>query len=278
MVSQGAAGVGPAMLGVGLVYAGLLVAAIGLLALLHPLRRLGVPTRRRAAAAVGMGVLVFAAGALLPAPLRRAAGAVTHFDRIVPEWQFAEHHEITIAAEPAQVDAAIREVTAREIRLFRLLTWIRNPGRSWSEQPANILAPPADEPILAVVLRSGFWLLAEEPGRELVLGTLVITPPEVGSLPPADHENRRQGFTPDRFRDLASPGYAKAAMNFHLTAEAGGRTRLTTATRVFATDAGTRRAFAVYWRLIYPGSALIRRMWLRAIRERAEGAFQPPGS
>ena len=30
--------------------------------------------------------------------------------------------------------------------------------------------------------------------------------------------------------------------------------------------------FALYWRVIYPGSALIRRMWLRALRLRAERA------
>jgi len=36
------------------------------------------------------------------------------------------------------------------------------------------------------------------------------------------------------------------------------------------TDAATTRRFAAYWRVIYPGSALIRRMWLRAIKRRAE--------
>ena len=41
-------------------------------------------------------------------------------------------------------------------------------------------------------------------------------------------------------------------------------------TRVHATDAPTKRKFAAYWRTIYPGSALIRVMWLRAIRRRAE--------
>ncbi len=41
-------------------------------------------------------------------------------------------------------------------------------------------------------------------------------------------------------------------------------------TRVHATDDPTKRKFAAYWRTIYPGSALIRVMWLRAIRRRAE--------
>jgi hypothetical protein len=41
-------------------------------------------------------------------------------------------------------------------------------------------------------------------------------------------------------------------------------------TRVHTTDAAAERRFAAYWRLIYPGSAFIRRMWLEAIRQRAE--------
>jgi hypothetical protein len=41
---------------------------------------------------------------------------------------------------------------------------------------------------------------------------------------------------------------------------------------VFASDASARRRFAIYWRLIYPGSALIRRMWLRAIEKRVIAA------
>ena len=41
-------------------------------------------------------------------------------------------------------------------------------------------------------------------------------------------------------------------------------------TRVCAADPQAVRAFAAYWRVIYPGSALIRIMWLRAIRLRAE--------
>jgi hypothetical protein len=40
-------------------------------------------------------------------------------------------------------------------------------------------------------------------------------------------------------------------------------------THVFATDTARRR-FALYWRIIYPGSAFIRRMWLQAIKRRAE--------
>jgi hypothetical protein len=46
--------------------------------------------------------------------------------------------------------------------------------------------------------------------------------------------------------------------------------RVTTETRVFADNAAAARRFAVYWRVIQPGSDLIRRGWLRAIKRRAE--------
>ena len=61
-------------------------------------------------------------------------------------------------------------------------------------------------------------------------------------------------------------------MNFRIEPDGKGGSRLSTETRVFATDAASRRRFAAYWRVIYPGSALIRRMWLRAVRLRAEGS------
>ena len=67
----------------------------------------------------------------------------------------------------------------------------------------------------------------------------------------------------------AEPGFAKAVLNFHVL-EAGEHTLLTTETRVQATSEEARRVFRRYWRIVMPGSALIRRAWLRAIRRRAE--------
>src|SRR5438105_15182133 len=65
-------------------------------------------------------------------------------------------------------------------------------------------------------------------------------------------------------------GFALAAINFRVEDATNGEIVLTTETRIYATDASTKRKFAAYWRTIYPASALIRVMWLRAIRHRAE--------
>jgi hypothetical protein len=109
-------------------------------------------------------------------------------------------------------------------------------------------------------LRTGFLLLAQDPGREIVIGMLVIAP----HLP----ESRIR--TADQFAALDGPGYAKATLSFAVQEIRPGISGVRTETRVYATDSRTKRRFARYWRLIYPGSALIRRMWLRAIRLRAD--------
>lgn len=262
-----------ALLPVLVVDLGIAVALLGLLSLLRPLRFFGIATRGRAARMALAGIVVALAGGLLPAPERRAAPETkesSQLDRVIPVWQFFERHETQIHASPAAVEKAIRGVSARDIALYRLFTWLRSPRLPWLEKKESILSPPADEPILAVALRSGFMVLAKEPGKELVFGALVMTPASLRALPLAELEKLRDKFTAEKFRALSDPGYAKAVMNFRWTEEGDGWTRLVTETRVFATDASVKRRFGLYWRTIYPGSSLLRRTWLAAIRKRAE--------
>jgi hypothetical protein len=184
----------------------------------------------------------------------------TELDAFVPVYQFHEIHSTHVNAPPDRVFAAVKGVTPGEILFFRTLTWIRRFGRSG---PESILNPPPGQPILEVATRTTFFTLAEIPNREILVGTIVIAPPGV-----------QIDRTPAAFKALDRPGFAKAAMNFLLEPERGG-TRLTTTTRVYTTDADTSRRFAAYWRVIYPGSALIRRMWLRAAKQRAESPARP---
>jgi len=69
--------------------------------------------------------------------------------------------------------------------------------------------------------------------------------------------------------NLPRPFFVLATMNFVVAPDGRGGSNVVTETRVFANSPGATRAFAAYWRVIYPGSAIIRRMWLRAIERRA---------
>jgi hypothetical protein len=51
-----------------------------------------------------------------------------------------------------------------------------------------------------------------------------------------------------------------------------GWSSITAETRVMATDVARRGGMGRYWRLIVPGSGLLRRQWLDGIKHRAESA------
>ena len=237
-----------------LVYAGFLLILIGVVAIIGRIRWLRLTTRRRGAGVVAVGAIFVIVAWSLPIREWQASGE-TRLAEMLPRFQFFEHHERYIEATPAQVWRALHEVTASDIRFFRTLTTIRRLGRSG---PEDILNAPEHRPILDVALGTSFVRLANDVERELVIGTSVVAPAD-----------RAVPQTPDEFRTLTALGFAVAAMNFRIQADAAGGSLLTTDTRVFATDPSTRRRFARYWSLIYPGSALIRREWLAAVEKRA---------
>ena len=226
---------------VALVDCGIAGMLAGIASMIGPLRFLHVPTRAAGAALFAGALVTAVAGLLIPAPLEHVTDARTDLDRAMPAFQFREGHRTHVNAGPDTVYLAMRAVTADDILLFRTLTVIRYPLR---RQPdgGSILSPPAQpEPLLNVVLRTSFRQVSERSPRELVIATTV-----------------RRGVT--------------AMMNFLIEPNADGSSELLTETRVFAATPTAARSFGAYWHIIYPGSSLIRFMWLRAIKTRAERA------
>jgi hypothetical protein len=183
-------------------------------------------------------------------------------DDFLPGFDVHDVHATTIAAPPAAVMDAVRQVTAAEVPLLVVLMAIRRLpalGRArWL---------PRRGPLLDAFTAAGFVVLRDAPD-ELVLGVIGRFWRPSGDLRTID---------PAEFRDFAEPGWAKAAINFRVERR-GARTVLTTETRVAASDASAGRRFRCYWRVIYPGSAAIRIAWLRAIRRRAERAAASPAA
>jgi hypothetical protein len=236
---------------------GLATAVIGLVAVVKPLAFLGIRTRRRAAVVLLAGIVVTLVALRLPAPETSIEAATSALDRTTPSYQFNEVHSIVIRATPERIYRAIKTVTADEILLFRTLIWMRQFGQPL---PLAIRDAPPGTPLLDLATRTTFVTLADGP-TEVLVATVLYAPPG----------GERRPDTPDKFVSLRGrEGYALATMNFAITEAGAGAHIVSTETRVYATDAASRRRFAQYWRIIYPGSAVIRRMWLRAIRERAE--------
>jgi len=233
-----------------LVYLGFTFAFAGFISLLWPLRLLYIRNRRVGWIVFAFGILLSIGVALLPYGEKQAVTTSTRLDDWMPRWQVDERHVIEIAAPPDKVFASIHAVRADEILLFRTLIAIRNCGET---EPESIMNAPEKEPLLDVATRTTFIMLSDDAPREIVVGTVIAAPPAV----------RASGkLAPELFRKTLRPGVALATMNFLVAPSVHGGSIVTTETRIYANSPAVLRRFGVYWRLIHPGSDIIRRMWL----------------
>jgi hypothetical protein len=182
-------------------------------------------------------------------------------DEVLPSYDVNEIHSTRVGASPEAALAAVKSVTAKEIRLLGPLMAIRMLPSRLRHGPR--LDRATDAPVLDQFLHAGFVVLGERPASELVVGA-VGRFWSLGGNAPLKTIRAREDFVA-----FAEPGHAKAAMNFLVVPDEGG-TRIVTETRVAGTSAEATKSFRRYWRVIRLGSGAIRRSWLAAIRRRVE--------
>lgn len=123
----------------------------------------------------------------------------------MPVYDFNEVHSVMVQTEANHIFWAIKEVTPLEIPLLRTLFWIRSlPARLTGGGGPGLVGA---KPLLEQFINGGFVPLAEEPHRELVLGTI------------GQFWRLRGGVSPEiagaqDFLMFDHPDYAKATLNF----------------------------------------------------------------
>ena len=190
-------------------------------------------------------------------------GGVTLLNSWMPAYDVSARYAIRIPAPPARVYAALVATDFSRSWLVRTLMGIRllpkllsAPRRALARFRQTAGTPRAS---LTDLDHSDFLLLEQHPPHAIVLGitgrfwTLTAT---TLRIPPAT------------FRDPLPAGLAQAAWSFEVTEVANG-SELTTETRVRTADPATRRQFRRYWRLVAPGSGLIRHAILSQVRREA---------
>jgi len=104
-------------------------------------------------------------------------------------------------------------------------------------------------------------VLAEIPGREIVLGT--VTQPWVA-------KTVFRAVPPQEFAVFHEPGYVKIVFTLRADPVSASESVARTETRVATTDPLARAKFRRYWSLVSPGVILIRRTLLRGLKAEAE--------
>jgi hypothetical protein len=152
-----------------------------------------------------------------------------------------------IAAPREAVLAAARSVTLQEMPLAAALLALR---------AARLRRPPPEPFVRLLERRVGLANLAHDADGDVW----------AAALRPwlLRGESRR---VPD-LAAFSEPGWVKVAADLTVESHADG-TLLATQTRIAATSDDARRAFARYWRVVRPGSGVIRVSWLRAAERRA---------
>jgi hypothetical protein len=181
-------------------------------------------------------------------------------DRFIPAPEVFEHHHIAIDA-PAEVvlDAAkaMRMLDSPLVRgVFRARELVLGG------EPDTRVHPEA---LFDQMQSIGWVVLAERPGRELVMGAATIpwhANPVFRSVPAGEFEAFRE------------PGYVKIAWSLRAEPAGDYRSVFHTETRVSTTDSQAREQFRRYWSFVAPGVKLIRIAMLCPLKREAERRVQ----
>lgn len=171
-------------------------------------------------------------------------------DRFLPHCDVFERHSTTVRASPERVYATLRTADFGDSRMVRLIMGLRGMRPT----------PKPSDP--GTFRREGFYVLADDAPRELVIGLEGPFWQPRCKLLKVDAES---------FMKPVSRNAARGAWNFLVEPQGDGTVQLSTETRVLCAD-DARLKFRLYWLLIRPFSGLIRRFMLRAIRKQAEAA------
>jgi len=192
-------------------------------------------------------------GRVCPGPYRGDRDEL--LDRFMPTYEAVERHRRFVRASAPVTMAAATEMDLLESPVIRGIFKAR----------AVILgaAPDARDRagLLSDVLALGWGVLAERPGREVVVGAVTK---------PWEPNVTFRAITPDDFAAFAEPDYVKIVWTLRADPVGDSYSIFRTETRAVATDQAARRKFRLYWAAFSPGIWLIRRLSLGPLQRDAE--------
>jgi hypothetical protein len=177
-------------------------------------------------------------------------------DRFMPVYDVAERHHIRVAA-PAEITfTAACKTDLQQSPIARAIFRAREV--ILGSEPDTAARPHG---LLALTKSLGWRVLAEVPGREVVMGA--VTRPWEANV-------TFRGVPPDEFAAFDEAGYVKIAWTLRADPRSSIESVFSTETRVIATDATARAKFRRYWSLVSPGIIAIRWVMLQPVKREAE--------
>jgi hypothetical protein len=185
-------------------------------------------------------------------------------EQFMPAYEIVERHRIRVAAPAAVTLDAAREVELQASPVVR--TIIRARELILGATPGHRSRPHG---LLAEVQALGWGVLAEAPGREVVVGA--VTRPWEANV-------TFRALPPDQFATFNEPGFVKIAWTIRADPVNAIESVFRTETRAVATDAIARSRFRRYWAFLSPGIIIIRWAVLGPVKKEAERRASQPSN
>ena len=226
----------------------------------HPLARAAAIVAGSALlAGAGYAALVvwawFRFGHSRPGP--EGNGSDRLLDAFMPHYDIVERHHVQVRAGAAVTLASACEQDLQRSAVARAIFKARQlvlRGATADERPAGL-------PLLPELLSLGWGILADVPGREVVVGAVTR---------PWERTVIFQAIPADRFAVFQEPGFVKIVVSLRADPLGAGESVFRTETRAMATDAEARMRFRSYWSMVSPGVAAIRWLSLWPLKKSAE--------
>jgi hypothetical protein len=196
---------------------------------------------------------------------RRARGEAADalLDTFMRDYDVCERHQIAVAAPADVTFAAAGDMELESARIIRAI--FRARALILRSKPDGT---PRPKGLLNEMKSIGWGVLAEAPGREIIMG---------GVTKPWEANPVFRALPPDEFAAFGEPDHVKIAWTLRASPQPDGGSMFRTETRAVATDAAARKKFRRYWSLLSPGIILIRSAMLPALEAAAERSWRIEG-
>jgi len=180
-------------------------------------------------------------------------------DVFMPNYDVVERHSVAVEAPAETTLQAAAEMDLGKSLPVRAI--FKGRELLLGSKPDSVVRPRG---ALALMKSIGWGVLAELPGREIVLG---------GVTKPWEPNPAFRAVPPDEFAKFNEPGYVKIVFTLRADGAGEGHSIFRTETRAIATDPISRNKFRRYWTLLSPGIITIRRFMLSTVKREAARRF-----
>lgn len=187
-------------------------------------------------------------------------GEYSLLDSFIPAPEVVEHHHIAIEAPADVVLDAAKDMRLLDSPLIRGIFKARELVLG-GDPDRRVHSDALYEQMQSI----GWVVLAERPGRELVMGAATI---------PWEANPVFRSVAAGHFEAFREPGYVKIAWSLRAEPVSEYQSVFHTETRVSTTDRRARERFRRYWSFVAPGVELIRLAMLRPLKHEAERRVQ----